>query len=1043
MKTTCARATEIGALLLIAAGLCTGQVITTVAGGGGNGLGDNGPATSADFTQPSGVAVDQAGNLYIADHQAHRVRKVNTSGIITTLAGTGTGGFSGDGGPANAAMLRDPYGVAVDSSGNVYISDRANLRIRKVTPAGIISTFAGTGATGFNGDGGPATSATLFNPAGIAVDNVGNLFIADAANYRVRKINSAGIISTVAGNGTPNFGGDGGPATGAGVPFPNGVALDGAGNLYISDGSNRARKVSTNGTITTIAGTGTPAFSGDGGPATSAQLSQPAGIAVDAAGNVYISDSSNDRVRKVNTAGIISTYAGGGNAQGDGGPASNSRLGLTLGLAVDSAGNLFIVDSTFTRVRRVSAGTSVVALSASPAALSFTYTIGGSVPAGQSLTVSSSAGTLALTIAASSTGNWLNVIPGTGNTPLNLGVSVTPGSLGVGLYSGTITATPPVAAGNPLSITVTLRISSGSGTISTFAGNGVTGLSGDGGAAVRAAVRNPNGLAADSAGNVFIAQSSDFRIRRVDTAGVITTYAGSGNTGFAGDGGAATSASLSPPSNGHQGIAVDAAGNLYIPDYNNHRVRKVNTSGIISTVAGSGALLDSGDGGPATSAGVRFPVSVAVDSAGNLYIAELLSARVRKVSPGGTITTFAGSGGLGSSGDGGPATSATFNAPFALAVDSAGNVYIADSTAARVRKVNAAGIITTVAGNGGHGSSADGGPATSASLDPTGIAVDSAGNIFISDQNSRVRKVSTAGIITTVAGTGVSGFSGDGGPATSALISTPNDVALDSAGNLYIADATNDRVRKVVAVGVASGGSAPAVALVANAFGETATIAPNTWVEIKGTNLAPSGHTRIWGDADFAGGTMPTSLDGVSVTVNGKKAFIYYISPTQINILTPPDSLPASVDVSVNNGSTTATTTVTGAITSPSFFVFDGTHITATHADGRIIGPTALYPGVSTPAGPNETIIVYTNGMGVTSVPIVSGSPAQSGNLPSLPVIKIGGITATVQFAGLISPGLYQLNVLVPDSVSNGDLPVTGTHNGTPMQSGVTLAVQR
>ena len=363
------------------------------------------------------------------------------------------------------------------------------------------------------------------------------------------------------------------------------------------------------------------------------------------------------------------------------------------------------------------------------------------------------------------------MIPGTGNTPLNLGVSVTPGSLGVGLYSGTITATPPVAAGNPLSITVTLRISSGSGTISTFAGNGVTGLSGDGGAAVRAAVRNPNGLAADSAGNVFIAQSSDFRIRRVDTAGVITTYAGSGNTGFAGDGGAATSASLSPPSNGHQGIAVDAAGNLYIPDYNNHRVRKVNTSGIINTVAGSGALLDSGDGGPATSAGVRFPVSVAVDSGGNLYIAELLSARVRKVSPGGTITTFAGSGGLGSSGDGGPATSATFNAPFALAMDSAGNVYIADSTAARVRKVNAAGIITTVAGNGGHGSSGDGGPATSASLDPTGIAVDSAGNIFISDQNSRVRKVSTAGIITTVAGTGVSGFSGDGGPATSALIS--------------------------------------------------------------------------------------------------------------------------------------------------------------------------------------------------------------------------------------------------------------------------------
>src|SRR4051794_28210806 len=231
MKTTCARVTEIGALLLIAAGLCTGQVITTVAGAGGNGLGDNGPATSADFTQPSGVAVDQSGNLYIADHQAHRVRKVNTSGIITTLAGTGTAGFSGDGGPANAAMLRDPYGVAVDSSGNVYISDRANFRIRKVTPAGTISTYAGNGTSGFGGDAGQATSASFFNPTGLAVDNTGNLYIADSANYRVRKINAAtGIISTVAGNGTPNFGGDGGPATSAGVPFPNSVALDGAGN---------------------------------------------------------------------------------------------------------------------------------------------------------------------------------------------------------------------------------------------------------------------------------------------------------------------------------------------------------------------------------------------------------------------------------------------------------------------------------------------------------------------------------------------------------------------------------------------------------------------------------------------------------------------------------------------------------------------------------------------------------------------------------------------------------------------------------------------
>ena len=1023
--------------LLISAALGRAQVITTVAGGGGNGLGDNGLATSADLTQPSGVATDQSGNLYIADHQANRVRKVSSSGIITTVAGTGTAGFSGDGGAASAAALRDPYGVAVDNSGNLYISDRLNQRIRKVTPAGGITTFAGSGSSGFAGDGGAAASASFFNPAGLAVDNTGNLYIADNNNHRVRKVSAAGVISTVAGNGTPNFRGDGGPATSAGVPNPSAVALDGAGNLYITDSTNRVRMVNSAGVISTIAGTGTSAFSGDGG----AQLSQPAGVAVDAAGNVYISDSFNNRVRRVNTAGAISTYAGGGNTMGDGGAATSGRLNLPLGLALDSAGNLLIADSGFTRVRRVSAAAVTASLSANPAALAFSYTIGGSNPAPRNTTISSSAGTLNLTVSAN--GNWLSVTPAGGSTPLTLTIAVNPGSLATGTYNGSLTVTPPGGAGNPLNIGVTLEISSGTGTIVTVAGNGVSGFQGDLDPAIRAAVRGPNGIALDASGNLYISEVADFRVRKVDTASVIHTFAGNGNLGFTGDGGSATNAALWPPLNGHHGIAVDTAGNLYIPDYNNHRVRKVDTAGNISTVAGSGATLDSGDGGQATSAGVRFPISVAVDSAGNLYISEYLSARVRKVSPNGIISPFAGTGGLGFSGDGGAASGATFNAPNALAVDSAGNVYIADPTAARVRKVNTAGVIATVAGNGAHGSSGDGGPATGASLDPTGIAVDSAGNLFIADQNNRIRKVNAAGIISTIAGTGVSGFSGDGGPAASATLSNPTDVALDSAGNLYITDSNNNRVRKILGVGAASGAGAPAVALVANAFGEAALLAPNTWVEIKGTNLAPAGHTRIWGDADFAGGSMPVSLDGVSVTVNGNNAFVYYISPTQINILTPPDALPANVDVRVNNGAFTSSFTVAGAATSPAFFVFDATHATAIHVDGSIIGPTSLYPGVSTPAKPGETIIIYANGLGATTSPIVSGSPSQSGTLPAPPVIKIAGATAAVQFAGLVSPGLYQLNVVVPDTAANGDLPLTGTYNGVALQSGVTLAVQR
>jgi len=226
-----------------------------------------------------------------------------------------------------------------------------------------------------------------------------------------------------------------------------------------------------------------------------------------------------------------------------------------------------------------------------------------------------------------------------------------------------------------------------------------------------------------------------------------------------------------------------------------------------------------------------------------------------------------------------------------------------------------------------------------------------------------------------------------------------------------------------------------------SAFGEVATIAPNTWVEIKGTNLA--GSPRIWQDADFANNRMPTQLDGVSVTVNGKSAFIYYISPTQVNLLTPPDALSGSVQVQLTNGSSASSMTVGAQTYSPSFFVFDGIHATATHADGSLIGPLSLYPGFSTPAAPNETIILYANGLGPTSSPVVSGAVTQSGTLPQLPVVTIGGINATVTFAGLVSPGLFQLNVVVPAGVPDGDNPLTGTYNGVPMQSGVIVAVRR
>jgi sugar lactone lactonase YvrE len=303
------------------------------------------------------VAVDGAGNVYIVDTQNQRVRKVNTAGIISTLAGNGTLGFSGDGNPATSAMLNMPDRVAVDGSGNVYFSVAG--RIRKVNGAGTISTVAGMGTAGFVGDGGPATSAGLsLGGLGIAVDGAGNLYIADTAFQRVRKVDTSGIIRTIAGTGAAGYSGDGGPATSATFNDPQALAVDNAGNLYIVDNRNNCvRKVNPSGIISTVAGTGTAGYSGDGGPASRAQLSDPSGVSVDGAGNLYIADRINRRIRKVDPAsGIITTVAGTGTAGAspDGGAAITTNLPVAADVAADSSGNLYIVDSQ--RIRKVTAG---------------------------------------------------------------------------------------------------------------------------------------------------------------------------------------------------------------------------------------------------------------------------------------------------------------------------------------------------------------------------------------------------------------------------------------------------------------------------------------------------------------------------------------------------------------------------------------------------------------------------------------------------------------------------------------------------------------
>jgi len=584
------------------------------------------------------------------------------------------------------------------------------------------------------------------------------------------------------------------------------------------------------------------------------------------------------------------------------------------------------------------------------------------------------------------------------------------------------------------------------GTITTIAGTGVGGYSGDGGPAVNAQLSGPAGVAVDANGNVYFTDSNNGRVRKVSTNGTITTIAGCGAVTVAcalvglGDGGPATAPFLAGPVD----VTVDTAGNVYFSDSGNQRIRKIDASGNLSTVAGGGTQTP-GDGGPATAARLRDVEGIALDGLGNLYFTEGQGHRIRKIDASGTLTTIAGDGTLGFTGDGGPAVNARVNLPIGIAADSAGNVYIADTNNFRVRRINPAGIITTIAGNGTVVNFANNVLGTSTSLSsPQGVEVDSAGNLYIAEAlGYRIRKLDTAGIITTVAGGGTN--LGDGGPATSARFTLPRKVVIDAAGALYIADSQGNRIRKI-----SSGPAAPPPTISSNGIVNGASflpgIVPNSWATITGTGLAAG--TATW-DGLIVNGRLPTSLNGVSVTVDGRLAYPYFVSPTQINFIVPEVGAgPKSVVVTTPAG-TSQPVTVTASLHSPAFFPWPNDQVVATRADFTFAANPGTFPGATTAAAkPGEVIILWGTGFGPTSPTPTAGFQVPSDRTYSTatpPSITINNINATVYGAALAPGfvGLYQIAIQVPEALADGTWPIRAAIGGVESPATARLAVKR
>jgi uncharacterized protein (TIGR03437 family) len=1063
-----------------------------VLGGSPNGL----PALTASLNMPSAVVSDANGNVYVALKSAHQVVRIDAAGKVWTVAGNGVSGASGDGGQATSAMLSTPVGLAVDQAGALYISDSSASRIRRVGPDGVITTVAGNGKNAFSGDGGPAILASLYAPVGIAFDNRGDLLIADSGNQVVRMVTPDGLIRTIAGIGrSGGSSGNAGPALQAQLNNPQAVLVDSGGVIYIADtGNDWIRVLTPDGTLSIYAGldTSTTAspFGSAGDPtiAKNARLTTPTSLAMDAAGTLYFVEPN--RIRQITSNGKIAPFAGTGiyGGSGDGGLARFANIKVQ-GIATDRHNNLLIADGDDNRVRIVTAADGIIDTVAGNGLAAFVPR--GLAVKGNYLYFSDSNNnrvrrldlvTQEISLVA---GNGAADYSGDGGPALSASL-MTPRGLAFDPSGNLYIAD----SGNHRVAKVGTD-----GNINTVAGTGTASTTGDGLAATAATLNAPAAVAADSSGNLYISEQSGNVVRKVNTGGIISTVAG---TGTAGAPDSEQGIALNQKLNGPQGLACDSAGGLLIADSNNHRIRRLSPDGTIATVAGTGAGF-SGDGGLATSATLRGPNAVQVDQAGNLYISDASNYRIRRVGTDGVISTVAGNGSSGYNGDGSPATAYSLNGASAIVPAPSGcSVYIADTSNLRIRQLwpaidyiimaDAPGLLVSLDGQvantplaasllpGTHHrvdapSPQSGGAGVQYLLSaaqefdvPCGPARASVTLNFqlqysltvTSDPGGKVNSAATwqnAAATVTLAATPQSGFvfagwEGDcaGSGSCTLLMNGPKNVKADFAP----ATALNPVIATSGIVG--AGLSMPLV----NA------LSPNGLAIAFGSGFAPAGTLSVAGSGNLLNGGISTELDGVCVLVGSTKAPILAVTPAQVNFQVPQGLGSGTVSVQVVTGcgspdeKRSDPQAVTARNASPEFFYFvqatSGQNpIAAVNAStGAFVGsPGLLSGGTFAPAKPGDVLTLYATGLGLTNPSFAAGQlPGTASSIAGDIQVTIG-LTALaktdVLYVGVTpsAAGLYQVNIHLPLSISNGDQHVQMTINGIPSPSGGYITVKQ